>query len=153
MVKIIKNYIPVLLIIMLFFLGYYIINKIGEDKVEYITSKSYKLTHQKLNVITNFIDIKSEIIDMDFILYSHALAMGPDVFNYRIVIKVTNENIDKWIEGYKPISKDLVPVDIENWISDKKWVHNSKAEYYSSGNNFTVVYRREGIIYIWIKSD
>ncbi|MDE3743308.1 hypothetical protein [Maribacter polysaccharolyticus] len=122
-------------------------------------SINYETKAERVNVLKGEITAKSDFENAEFLLYSSngftfnpSSLFTPDYKDYKYVVKVSPEDIDKWTTG---LTKVTPSVDFEVWphnlirIRKEEWQLQSKPEYYTMKEEsvYVLVYRKEGILF------
>ncbi len=121
----------------------------------HIKSSDIKTTEEKISVLQKLFNLKTEIIDTEFdifdVILNNRSIPGASSRDYKIIIKVKSENIEKW---YEPNNITSFPINYE-WA--EKLLEDSKNEklkifgtnyQYKTKNKEMIIFKESGLILI-----
>lgn len=143
-----------------YFLFIFVLYGCAEKNIkDELYSINYGTKEERVNVLKKEITAYSDFENAEFLLHNsngftftiHTL-LTAGYKDYRYVVKVNPENIDKWLKGFKKVSPSE---SFEEWpnklirIRTEEWPLQSTPEYYAMENeiNYVLVYRKEGVIF------
>lgn len=142
----------------------------GYLRGQVLYAESARLTKidERVYWLEKFIDVPGEVkaIEYRLLSFSEFMASG---YRYRIAVKVSQKDIDQWVnlsgyqlQPYQPNAPEnngepscILARLIEELpvLEDPAWRRTSTPEYYAGHNNkYAVVYREEGIVLLYLSS-
>ncbi|SHJ06338.1 hypothetical protein [Pseudozobellia thermophila] len=130
-----------------------------EEIKKELYSLNYGTKAERVATLKKEIEVHSDFENAEFLLYNskgftfHVNTFYlPEYRDYRYVIKLNPEDIDKWLKGFEKVNPSE---SFEEWpdklirIRRDEWPLQSTPEYYAMENEmvYMLVYRKEGVIF------
>jgi hypothetical protein len=121
----------------------------------HILSTKYTAKDKKIEILGKYLLIRSNLIDVEFDLYNvninNRSIPGPTDIDYHIALKVTEDDIEKWLTDVTITSFPINYAWTDKLIKDNiNFSHASNPIIYSGKNREIILYKSEGVLFLHI---